>query len=275
MLRNKESIIPVTTILEKAYMNIFKKAAYKLKKYPKGEVTVIIAAGGSGSRMGGVPKPLLNLRGKPVIEYSLEAFSACECVGRIFIAAKADDIPSYESIMKSGRFPKLSGVVEGGGTRSESVANAFTAAMRDGMTDFVAIHDGARPLITPEETERAAKLAAVYGSGVCASKVRDTVKRASRGGKVTENIDREGLWLISTPQIFSTDHYHAALSAAVASAKKNGSSSIDFTDDSTMFGDAGFTVMLSEASADNIKITYPEDMAVAEGILAARERGKA
>ena len=253
-------------------MNLFEKAAYKLKKYPTGEVTVIIAAGGSGTRMGGVSKPLMTLGERPVIEYSLDAFSSCECVGRIFISARKSDLPSYERIKKEGRFPKLCGVVEGGRTRSESVKNAFVEAMRDGMTDFVAIHDAARPLITKEEIERAVKVAAVHGSGVCASRVRDTVKRATKGGKVTENVERDGLWLISTPQIFSSDHYHAALSAAIAEKKKEGDSPIDYTDDSTMFSDAGFEVMLSETSCDNIKITYPEDIFVALGIIAAREK---
>ncbi len=255
-------------------MNIFNSVAYKLNKYPKGEVTVIIAAGGSGSRMGGVSKPLIELCGKRVIDYSIEAFSACQAVGRIFISAKGDDLPIYNEIVKTGKYPKLKGVVKGGDTRSESVSNAFIHAMKDGQTDFVAIHDGARPLITTAEIDAAIKTAAKYGSGVCAVRVRDTVKRASKGLRVTDSVERDGLFLISTPQVFSTDIYHTALSIARKKAQDDGKSVVDFTDDSSLVSEAGFEIMLSEASSQNIKITYPEDIAIANAILQSRTPDK-
>lgn len=253
-------------------MNIFKAGAYKLNKYPKCEVTVIIAAGGSGSRMGGISKPLMELCGKRVIEYSLEAFSACPAVGRIFISAKGDDLPIYNEIVKKGKYPKLFGVVKGGDTRAESVSNAFIHAMKDGQTDFVAIHDGARPLITTHEIESAVKTAAKYGSGVCAVRVRDTVKRASKGLRVTDSVERDGLFLISTPQVFSTDIYHTSLSVARKNAAAEGASVIDFTDDSSMVSEAGFEIMLCESSSQNIKITYPDDIVIAEAILGTRTK---
>ena len=245
-------------------MDIFKKAAYKLGKSPKGAITVIIAAGGSGERMGGVSKPLISLCGRPAIEYSLDAFSACDEVVSIYISAKGGDLTTYYEYIASGKYPKLKGIVKGGSTRGESVENAFLEVFSKEKTDFVAIHDGARPLITPEEIRRAATTAAKYGSGVCASMATDTVKRASFGRCVKESVDREGLWLLSTPQIFDTDIFHTALSAA----KRDGFSA---TDDSSLLEHAGFTVMLSEASRNNIKLTYPEDIVVAEAILALRE----
>ncbi len=245
-------------------MNIFKKATQNIKKNPKGSVTVVIAAGGSGSRMGGVSKPLMELCGRPCIEYSLEAFSAVEDVVSIYISARAEDASVYEEYVRSGRYPKLAGVALGGATRGESVENAFIHAFSRELSDFVAIHDGARPLITPDEIRSAAAIAKKHGSGVCASRMTDTLKRTTVGGCVTETVDRESLWAIATPQIFDADLFHTALAVAKRDA-------FSATDDAGLMEHAGFKVMLSEASRNNIKITYPEDIRLAEAIIVSRK----
>lgn len=246
-------------------MNVFQSKKKPIPSAQKGAVTVLIAAGGSGERMGGVSKPLIKLCGVPAIEYSLSAFSACKDVTSIYISAKQADVAVYEEYVKSNAYPKLKGVVVGGDTRFDSVKNALTEAFSKETTDFIAIHDGARPLITTEEIERAIALCKKHGSGVCASRVSDTVKRASIGGRVTESVERDGLWLISTPQVFDTDIYHTALATAILDG-------FTATDDSSLLEHSGFTVMLSETSRQNIKLTYPEDIETAQAILYARKQ---
>lgn len=248
-------------------MKLFTKKVDKIKKDKKGAVTVIIAAAGSGTRLGGVSKPLIKLCGKYAIEYSLDAFSACSDVTRIIICTKKEDIPAYEKIISEKNYSKVIGVIEGGSTRQKSVALAFRAALGEMITDFVAIHDGARPLITTEETERAIADAKKYGCAVCASVSSDTVKRTDARGFVSESVERNNLYLLGTPQIFSFEIY----SASLALAEKSG---FEATDDSSLAENAGFRIKLTDTSKNNFKITYPGDAALAELILEGRKSGK-
>ncbi len=248
-------------------MILFGKKAPKIKKDKAGSVTVIIAAAGSGTRLGGVSKPLIKLLGRTAVEYSLDAFSALPRVARIIISTKEEDIPVYEGIVKEGNYNKVCAVLAGGKTRQESVSIAFKASMGFGSSDFVAIHDGARPLIAPEDITKAFDDAALYGSAVCAERCADTVQRADRSGFVSETVDREGLYLIKTPQVFSTELF----AASVAAAEKSG---FEGTDDGSLLLNAGFKVHLCETSFENCKLTYPGDIAKAELVLMAREREK-
>lgn len=248
-------------------MQLFSKNTKKVSKAPKGSITVIIAAGGSGSRAGGVSKPLLELCGKYAIEYSIEAFSSFAEVVRIIISCKCDDIEKYREIVKDKGYTKVFAVVEGGATRQESVSKAFKTAFSDLQTDFVAIHDGARPLVTQEIIKEAILDAVKYGSAVCAVPATDTMKRASRQMFVQESVDREGLYNIQTPQVFSFDLYAASL----AIAERDGFLA---TDDSSLLENASFKIKLSKGSSENIKITYPEDIIIAKALLENRKTGK-
>lgn len=247
-------------------MKLFSRSIKMPPRDKKGSVTVIIAAAGSGTRMGGVPKPLIKLCKKYAVEYSLEAFSALDDVTRIVISTRAEDVDLYRQIAKNGNFDKVVAVIEGGSTRQESVTKAFKAAFDEKITDFVAIHDGARPLICSEHIEKAISEAKKYGCAVCASLCPDTVKRASESGFVTESVDREGLYLISTPQIFSYEIY----SAAIAKAERDG---FEGTDDSSLVTYADFKIRLCDIPRDNIKLTYPDDVAFAEAVLSSRNKG--
>ncbi len=256
--------IKYNVILRKdVFMKLFAKKTTVPPKDKKNSVTVIIAAAGSGTRLGGVSKPLVRLCGKYAIEYSTEVFSACEAVTRIIISAKEEDIPQYEKLISDKGYTKVIGVVSGGSTRQESVSKAFRKAFDEMSTDFVAVHDAARPLITREEAEAAIQDARKYGCAVCASLCPDTVKRVGKGGFTCESIDRNGLYLIGTPQIFSADIYMTSL----ALAERDG---FEATDDSSLAEYAGFKIKISETSRNNIKITYPEDIGLSEMILRSR-----
>ncbi len=249
-------------------MKLFAKKTTVPPKDVKNSVTVIIAAAGSGARLGGVSKPLIKLCGKYAVEYSLEAFSACDKVTRIIISTKEKDIPVYEKLISEKGYGKVAGIVAGGSTRQESVAKAFRWAFGKMTTDFVAVHDAARPLITRKEIEMAISDAAKYGTAVCACVCPDTVKRAGKGGFVCESVDRNGLYLIGTPQIFSTDIFMTSL----ALAERDG---YEATDDSSLAEYAGFDIHICETSRSNIKITYPDDTHLAEMILRSRNTEEA
>jgi 2-C-methyl-D-erythritol 4-phosphate cytidylyltransferase len=228
--------------------------------------TVILAAAGSGTRMGGVSKPLMKISGKEAILYSLDLFDECSYVERIVISTRKEDIETIEKLVKAQNYKKEIIVTEGGSTRQESVKLAFRAGF-DGRkkTHFVAVHDAARPLITKEELMAAFSLAEKYGSAVCAAKAKDTFKTTDRNCVVTGHVERENLWHIQTPQIFDTDMFHTAL--ALAERDKT-----EATDESGLVSEAGFIVKLSECGHDNIKLTYPEDAYIAEAILEKRKR---
>jgi len=246
------------------FMKLFSKRVKTPPKDKKGSVTVIIAAAGSGTRLGGISKPLMPILGKCAIEYSLEVFSNTENVTRIVISTKKEDIPKYREIVKKRGFSKVVGIIEGGSTRQESVAKAFRYAFGEMITEFVAIHDAARPLITQDAVQKAIADAKKYGAAVCAALCPDTVKRAGKSFFVTESVSREGLYLIQTPQIFSYEIY----SASLAVAERDG---FEATDDSSLVENALFKIKITETSRDNIKLTYPGDVLIAEAIMKSRE----
>lgn len=226
--------------------------------------TVIIAAAGSGTRMGGVSKPLLKLSGRHAILYSLDTFMKSEYVERVVISARREEMQLLKEIVSRENYPKEIIVAEGGKTRQESVERAFSAAFSGRKkTKFVAIHDGARPLVTEDEVLRAFRTAEQYGCAVCAARAKDTFKTTDKSNVVTGHVERENLWHIQTPQIFDTDIFHTSL----ALAAKNGT---EATDESGLVSAAGFVVKLVETGHDNIKLTYPEDVFVAEAILSKR-----
>ncbi len=233
-------------------------------------VTVIIAAAGSGTRMGGVYKPLEMLCGKPVISYSLELFEQNPMVKQIIIASREDKIPALKELCKSCGFTKVKNVIPGGKDRQDSVEKAFCEAFKtkEDVTKLIAIHDAARPLLTKEDLQSVFELAYVSGGATCATRVRDTVKKATPTGFIESEVDRTDLWLMQTPQVFDTDIYHTALGVA----KKQ-----DFkvTDDCALVTNAGFKVSLCETRSTNIKLTYAEDMFLAQAILEKRSRGEA
>jgi 2-C-methyl-D-erythritol 4-phosphate cytidylyltransferase len=204
----------------------------------------------------------MELCGLPVIVRTLIAFQESEVIDEIIVAAKSDEIEIYSNFEEKYKLTKLAAVISGGDTRQESVLRGFEKI--SDKSEFVAIHDGARCLIGTEAINSVVRAAYHCGAATAASKVSDTVKRCNFNGFVEETIDRDSLWLAQTPQVFKTDLYRAA--AYIARDE-------DFkaTDDNLLAEHIGFPVKLVDCGSDNIKITTPADLAVAEVILRRRK----
>lgn len=216
-------------------------------------VTAIIAAGGRGLRFGTArPKQLLTLGGIPILQRSVDAFVACDVISDIVVALPDDmaaDPPPYLRGRAAIR------VVAGGARRQDSVANAFAAA---DSADVIAIHDAARPLVTGEVIRRTVEAAAQSGAAIAAIRARDTVKRGDGSGRIVETLPRDEIFLAQTPQAFRTQVLREALRLAD-----------DATDEAALAERAGHRVRLVEGDPRNLKITTPEDLAMAERLLGA------
>ncbi len=217
----------------------------------------IIAAGGSGSRMGGeTVKTLQILAGRPVICRSAAPF-ASQCDGLV-IAARAEDIPVIQKAMESESIPVFA-YVPGGKDRSESVRNALRALPDD--CDMVLIHDGARPLVSRGLIDAVISSVREHGSGVPAFALTDTVKRVDKEGRSLETLDRNALRTVQTPQGFK----RALIEQAYHEQRG------PVTDDSSLVEALGMAVHLVKGDQNNIKLTLPGDLEKAEEILMAEQ----
>lgn len=223
-------------------------------------VTAVIVAAGSSTRMG-QPKLLIPLCGEPVLAHTLKAFDRC-AVKAIVVVTREQDIPVFAPL--GDRVSKPCVFVTGGDTRQRSVANGIAAVPAE--TTMVAIADGARPLITPEEIDRVITVAQETGAASAAVRVKDTIKQTDADGIVVATPDRASLWQVQTPQVFSLPLYRRAMEAVAAAG-------LDLTDDCQLVEYIGAKVTLCEASYENIKITTPEDIAVATAFLKKRGVG--
>ena len=231
---------------------------------PEALATAVIAAAGSGERLGaGGPKGLVELGGRPLVAWSLAAMDAAESIVAAVVAAPPDEVEAFERAAAgaAGELPVK--VVAGGASRSESVAAALAAV----DSELVAVHDAARPLVEPELVDAVVTRLAGDAERSCvlaAAPITDTVKDAE-AGVVTRTLDRSRLWGAQTPQAFRT----AALREALASAASLEAA----TDDAMLVEAAGGTVLVHPAPPENIKVTTPLDLRVAELLLAERRTG--
>lgn len=224
--------------------------------------TAVILAGGSSTRMGeGVSKQWLTLGGVPVIARTLTIFERCELIDEIILVAKEDELPRYEELRQTYGISKLTATVAGGPDRQTSAKNGFYAASK--KATFVAIHDGARCLVSTDEIASVCRAAYTVGAATAAARVTDTVKLANAEGFIDKTVDRDLVWLAQTPQVFSVNLYHAA----IAVAERDG---VTVTDDCSLAEHIQHPVRLVPCSPDNIKLTVPEDVARAEAVLARR-----
>jgi 2-C-methyl-D-erythritol 4-phosphate cytidylyltransferase len=214
----------------------------------------VIAAAGSGERLGaGGPKAFAEVAGRALLDWSLDAVRAASTVQEIVVAAPPG---SEEAVADRGVV-----AVGGGEHRSESVANAFELC----SGDIVVIHDAARPLATADLID--AVVRELAGSDeiagvVAAAPVSDTIKRASESGRVEQTLDRSGLWAVQTPQAFRADALREALS--------DPDSLPDATDDAMLVERLGGRIQIHPSPQDNIKVTTPFDLRVAELLLRGR-----
>jgi 2-C-methyl-D-erythritol 4-phosphate cytidylyltransferase len=227
--------------------------------------SAVIVAAGDSSRMG-ENKQFVTLDGIPVIARTVEAFEKSECIKEIIIVTRKEDISNIIDLCEKHKFRKVAAVVPGGTTRQESVKLGF-----DEVSDksyFVAIHDGARCLITPDMVENICREAYIYGAAIAANRVVDTVKRTEKGSFAEETLDRNRIWLAQTPQVFNCNIYRAALYTA-DNDKFTG------TDDASLVEHIGYkSIKLVECGRENIKLTTPNDIPFAEALLTARKRGE-
>lgn len=220
-------------------------------------VAAVIAAGGSGARMGGggPRKQYLELAGEPVLLRALRPILAHPDVEWVVVAlppGDADDPPFP--------FPDGVSLVEGGTERGDSVGRALDAVPEE--ADVVLIHDGARPLLTAALVERTLRAAAGGTGAVAAVPVSDTLKRARSDGRITGTVERRDLWRAQTPQAFP----RSMIVDAYRRAREEG---VRATDDAALVERYGGGVMVVEGDVRNLKVTHPEDLVLAELLLGA------
>ena len=223
------------------------------------ETVAIVAAAGAGRRMGSVCKVLLQIGGRALLSYSLEALQNSDLIDGICVVVQPELLSSFQK-ESSIRWPfeKIFAWIAGGERRQDSVAAALRVVPDD--VSLIAVHDAARPFIAGELLERLIGAARVKGAAVPAIEVVDTIKELAGSGVVGRSLDRARLRAIQTPQVFAA----GLLRRAYRNAEKGG---ITATDDATLVELLGHEVAVVEGSRDNIKITVREDVESAERIL--------
>ena len=236
----------------------------KFREAGRPRCTALVVAAGSARRMGGIHKVLQPLDGVPVLVRTLTAFQLARQVDEIIVAVREEDLVEISQLCKTYGIHKCSKVVRGGESRVHSALLAALEASPE--TALLAVHDGARPLATPELIDRVVSAAARCGAAAPAVPLKDTVKAFQSGGAVLETLDREHLRAVQTPQVFEA----SLLKAALQSALEKG---VPVTDDASAVEALGKTVFLVKGEEENLKITTPLDLVLAEAILHAREEG--
>lgn len=216
----------------------------------------LIVAGGSGSRMlSAVPKQFLLLCGKPVLMHTMQAFHHCESQPQLILVLRAAYHAYWQQLCVDHQFNIQHQLITGGETRFHSVKNGLEAIPGDTET-LIAIHDAARPLISAKIIEEGYKHAAEHGNAVTAVKSRDSVRQLV--DDASRSLWRDDIYLVQTPQTFKSSQIKKAYTQPYH---------VKFTDDGSVVEETGIKIELIEGSYRNIKITFPEDIAIAEAIL--------
>lgn len=212
--------------------------------------------------MGGVNKILMPLGDRLVIGVTMQAFQACGSISEIVIVAREADIPAIKAEAEAAGITKLTACTVGGATRQESVINGVKQISKE--AELVAVHDGARPLVKPEHIEKVIKDASVFGGATLGVPVKDTIKTVN-DGLISDTPPRKFLYITQTPQIFKRQLYFEGIDFALEHG-------LDFTDDCQLVEAIGGKVAMTTGDYTNIKITTPEDIKLAEVLLAMQER---
>jgi 2-C-methyl-D-erythritol 4-phosphate cytidylyltransferase len=225
-------------------------------------LSAIIVAGGSSQRMG-FDKLFAVIAGEPVISHSIRAFEHATSVGEIVVVARRERQDEIREISRDAGFKKVRSIVPGGERRQDSVRAGLDQIDRGAK--YVAVHDAARPLVIPEQIERAFEQCCVHGSAALAQPVNDTLKRADADLLVVGLVDRHQLYAMQTPQIFERKLIEEAYRSVYAEKAA-------VTDEVSAVERLGHKIALVLNDDFNFKITYPRDLPVAEFILLERER---
>ena len=225
--------------------------------------TAIVAAAGRSERMNGENKLLMDLAGVPVLMRTLLAIDQATLVDEIIVATREDLLLDVADLCSRAALRKPVRVVKGGNSRMESVLAAATES--DQRAELLAVHDGARPLVRPEEIDELIRQGESTYAVAPAVPLTDTVKIVDGTGRVTSTPDRRTMLSVRTPQVFQSDILKAALQSALDAG-------VELTDDCSAVERLGKEVYLISGDPENIKITTPLDMAVAAAILEQRGR---
>lgn len=224
-------------------------------------VAIIVAAG--SSRRMGFDKLVADLAGRPVLAHSLRAFELCADVDHIVVVAAAERKDEFQQLARDNDISKLALVVAGGAERCESVCNGVQEVMKTvADAEIILVHDGARPLVSPEAISRCIIAAQKSGAASLARRVTDTLKRADDLSVVTESVERENLWRMETPQAFAADLLLKASRAAL-------NDSVVVTDEVSAVQryEPSQAIHLVENTSPNAKITLAGDLAMVETLL--------
>ncbi len=214
----------------------------------------IVVAAGESRRMNGVDKILAPLGGKPVLAWSLEALQQSTHIDRIVVVNQAKNLQAVRCLAIDQKWSKVIDVCVGGRRRQDSVAAGLALL---GDCEWILIHDGARPLLTPDLIERGLLAAQETGSAIAAVPVTDTIKLVGDDGTVIETPPRPALWAVQTPQIFRLQIIKEAYKQATS----------EVTDDASLVEQLGYKVKIFPGSYDNIKITTPNDLELASRLV--------
>ena len=217
----------------------------------------VVVAAGKSARMGGVDKIFASLLGKPLICHTLDALETCPSITDIVLVVDADSLDHGRKLVRRHGYRKVSSVCSGGQRRQDSVLCGLQALS---PCEWVVIHDGARPCLDAAILQRGLEAAQESGAAVAGVPVKDTIKVVSRQGAVEATPDRESLWAAQTPQVFRLDvlwDAHRRCTDAV-------------TDDAMMVESLGGQVKMFSGSYENLKVTTPEDLLLAEVFLLSR-----
>ncbi len=224
---------------------------------PHPRVGAILVAAGASRRMGGRDKVFLPLLGKPLIGYTLQAFHASPLVDAIVLVLSQHNVADGRRLVQQAGFHKVRDICTGGQRRQDSVRCGLE---RLADMHWVLVHDGARPCVDASLIERGLRHAAETGAATAAVPVKDTIKLAGADMLVDRTLPRDQLWAVQTPQVFLKSLLMEAHQRVVE----------DVTDDASMVERMGGKVRLFMGSYENIKVTTPEDIAIAEALLRAR-----
>lgn len=217
----------------------------------------IIVAGGKGMRMGGrLPKQFMEVGGKPILMYTLERFYHCQTHPTLILVLPKADQPFWHQLCTKHSFTIPHTVITGGETRFHSSLNGLTA-IHDGIEGVVAIHDGVRPFVSPTVIDRCFDMARTHGACIPVIPVVDTLRQVGIDGS-DRNVLRDNYRIVQTPQVFRTSLAKEAFRQPYREA---------FTDDASVVEHLGVTVSMVEGNRENIKITTPFDLIVAEALL--------
>ena len=239
------------------------KLEYEIEELPAdGGVPVIVVAAGSSTRMNGINKQTALLCGVPLIIRTLMQFEKCSKISNIILVVKPDELFSMQQLADGYSIKKLSDIVCGGESRQQSVKNGLERLPENAET--VLIHDGARPFVTDEIICSVISALSTHNAVTCAVKLKDTVKRVDENGNVLSTPDRNTLVAVQTPQGVNVSDYRAALESSVDLGR--------FTDDMSVMEAAGHKPFTVPGSYENIKVTTPEDIALAEYLILEDEK---